>query len=725
MRHEVVLEGCTPIPLANYLKALGVFRLICTQADSDARGWWEDDLFHLSSTLDSDGLVDFFLNQYSPTPVSSPWNGGSGYFDKDSKKGIEPIRTSTAKRFCVYRTVINQSFAVLKDRRITKKQMEGNKKLKRSLILDVRSRVPNEALEWIDAVSLVGDEETKFPPILGTGGNDGRMEFSNNFMQRLVSVIDVNTGLGREDCEELLRSAFFRSTTPALSKVSIGQFAPASAGGLNASAGYEGGSLVNPWDYILMIEGTLVFAAATTRQMENSGSSILSYPFTVRASGIGHGSTANTDEASARAEVWMPLWENHAGFVEVKYLFTEGRAQVGRRMAKNGVDFARACATLAVSRGIDSFQRFGILNRAGKSYFATPLTRFKVRRHEEADLLADLDQWLGQLRRYSSEKNTPVRFKALLNNIDSSIFKLCQQGGAQQIQNLLIVLGKVEHALACNPKARDVIPPLKLANGWLKRANDGSVEFRLALSLVSMRNEIGGIRRYMSPVSFDNPYEWHKSSSLTVVWDEGELVRNLLHVLERRVMESGRMKMKHYPDEQSPISITQQEIMKDKPFYGVCPVNVEDITAYLFNPEMDTRINDLVWGLLPVELDSGLKWRINQVLKRPLPPIYTLLKLNFIPNADVQTVFGLSDRIEIPIPEQLVGLLRAKRLDQAGVIALRRLRSSLSINPNLKAVSVMGIDPLRLASALLFPINPRSLYRHAQFVFSQSAKEDK
>lgn len=705
MQHEVVFEGCTPIPLANYLKALGIFRLVCAQVDPDAKGWWEDDLFHLSSNLDGDGLVDFFLNRYSPTPVSSPWNGGSGYYDKDNKAGIEPIRTSTGKRFSVYRTVINQSFAVLKDRRLTKKQMEGNKKLKRSLILDVRSRVPAEALEWIDAVSLIGDEEAKFPPLLGTGGNDGRLEFSNNFMQRLVSVIDVNTGLGREDCEELLRSAFFRSTTPALSKVSIGQFAPANAGGLNASAGYEGGSLVNPWDYILMIEGTLVFAAAATRQMEKSGSSILSYPFTVRASGIGHGSSANTDEASARAEIWMPLWGNPASFIEVKYLFTEGRVQVGRRMAKNGVDFARACATLAVSRGIDSFQRFGILNRAGRSYFATPLTRFKVRRHEEADLLADLDSWLGQLRRYSRE--SPARFNSLLNNIDSSIFKLCQQGGAHQVQNLLIVLGKVEQALTRNPKARDVIPPLKLGKGWLKKAGDGSVEFRLALSLVSMRSEIGGIRRYMSPVSLDNPNEWHKSSSLTVVWDEGELVRNLLHVLERRVMESGRIKM------------------IDKPFNGAYPVNVEDITAYLFDPAMDTRINDLVWGLLPVELDSRLKWRSNQVLKRPLPPIYIMLKLNFMPNVDVQAVFGLSDKIEIPIQEQLVGLLRAKRLDDAGIVALRRLRSSLSINPNLKAVTVMGIDPQRLASALLFPINPRSLHQHAKFIFAPSDKEEK
>jgi len=723
MRCEVVLEGCTPIPLANYLKALGVFRLVCSQVDSAARGWWEDDLFHLSSILDCDGLEDFFLNHYFPTPVSSPWNGGSGYFKKDSKKGIEPIRTSTAKRFSAYSTSINLNFAILKERKITKKQLEVNKKLKRSLILEVRSSAPVEELEWIDAVALVGDEKAKFPPLLGTGGNDGRLEFGNNFMHRLVSVIDVTTGLGREDSKELLRSAFFRSTTPALIRnVAIGQFAPASAGGLNANAGFESESLVNPWEYILMIEGTLVFAAAATRQIESSGPSILSYPFTVSASSVGHGSISNTDEAGARAELWMPLWGNPTSFAEVKYLFSEGRVQVGRRIAKNGVDFARACATLAVSRGINSFQRFGILKRAGKSYFVTPLTRFEVKAHEEADLLADLDAWLGKLRRYCGEDDCSERFKTLFNNINSSIFKLCQKGGSLQVQRLLIALGKVEYALASNPKAREVIPPLNLKKGWLTKADDGSVEFRLALSLVSLRCEIGGIRRYMSPVSLDKPKEWNKSSNITFVWGEGGLEKNLFHLLERRIVQSGRIKSKNMSDERSLDKQGQREFMVDKPFYGIYPVGVEDINAYLFDPSMDKKINDLVWGLMTVDLDLRIKVKRQSITTRPLPPIYVLLKLNFMPNMHVQTVFGLTERIEIPIPERLLGLLRAKRLGDAGAVALYRLRSSLSINRNLKAVSGFGIDPQRLASALLFPIEPESIVRHASFLFELKDK---
>ena len=40
-RHTVELTGCTPIPLAHYLKALGILRLVSEQVDTDATGWWK------------------------------------------------------------------------------------------------------------------------------------------------------------------------------------------------------------------------------------------------------------------------------------------------------------------------------------------------------------------------------------------------------------------------------------------------------------------------------------------------------------------------------------------------------------------------------------------------------------------------------------------------------------------------------------------------------------
>jgi CRISPR-associated protein Csx17 len=101
------LTGCSPSPLAHYLKALGILRLVSEQVDSDSRGWWRHDAFFLATLLDRDQLENFFLKTYSPTPMISPWNGGSGFYPKDNKSGIEPIEQSKSHRFRAYREAIS------------------------------------------------------------------------------------------------------------------------------------------------------------------------------------------------------------------------------------------------------------------------------------------------------------------------------------------------------------------------------------------------------------------------------------------------------------------------------------------------------------------------------------------------------------------------------------------------------------------------------------------
>ncbi|TVQ98102.1 MAG: hypothetical protein EA399_11480, partial [Desulfovibrionales bacterium] len=69
MMHIHDLKGCAPTPLAHYLKALGILRLVAEQADPEARGWWHGDLFRLATKLDARELETFFLERYEPTPI--------------------------------------------------------------------------------------------------------------------------------------------------------------------------------------------------------------------------------------------------------------------------------------------------------------------------------------------------------------------------------------------------------------------------------------------------------------------------------------------------------------------------------------------------------------------------------------------------------------------------------------------------------------------------------
>lgn len=182
--HVLCLQGCAPIPLASYLKALGILRLVAEQADPAARGCWRDDAFVLHTGLDSESLQRFFLEDYVPTPVIAPWNGGSGFHPGDNQSGIGPIEQGTASRLEPYRRAIQSSRAILAQHHA---DTEGESDAKALLLTRLRAQLDDDALAWLDAVYLLTEEKPKYPPLLGTGGNDGRLDFTNNFMQRLVA----------------------------------------------------------------------------------------------------------------------------------------------------------------------------------------------------------------------------------------------------------------------------------------------------------------------------------------------------------------------------------------------------------------------------------------------------------------------------------------------------------------------------------------------------------
>ena len=106
------LTGCTPVPLAGYLKGLGILRIVSEQRDADARGWWQDEHFCLMTTCDAAELTRFFLEDYSPTPFVSPWNKGSGFYTQDDA-GLGPLEGSVAPRFEAFREGVSASRALL------------------------------------------------------------------------------------------------------------------------------------------------------------------------------------------------------------------------------------------------------------------------------------------------------------------------------------------------------------------------------------------------------------------------------------------------------------------------------------------------------------------------------------------------------------------------------------------------------------------------------------
>ena len=188
MRHEsLTFEGCAPTPLASYLKALGILRLISSDAnhvsgraaDPEARGWWEKERFHLRTTLDRDALYQFYLNDYAPSPIIAPWNGGSGFYPKDNKDGFEPLTSETvAERFKPLAEAIRIGSSAIAHQALTERP-EGGAKVE--LAVALRAELPDSALDWIDAVLALSGDRLAYPQLLGTGGNDGRLDCHQQF----------------------------------------------------------------------------------------------------------------------------------------------------------------------------------------------------------------------------------------------------------------------------------------------------------------------------------------------------------------------------------------------------------------------------------------------------------------------------------------------------------------------------------------------------------------
>ncbi|MCX5903356.1 MAG: hypothetical protein NTV89_07765, partial [Proteobacteria bacterium] len=58
--HRHILSGCRTTPLASYLKALGILRLVAEQKDFQAKGSWEAENFVLHTSLTCEDMENFF-----------------------------------------------------------------------------------------------------------------------------------------------------------------------------------------------------------------------------------------------------------------------------------------------------------------------------------------------------------------------------------------------------------------------------------------------------------------------------------------------------------------------------------------------------------------------------------------------------------------------------------------------------------------------------------------
>lgn len=719
--HVQRLGGCRPTPLAHYLKALGILRIVAGQSDNSARGWWRDDDFYLSSMLDETALVDFFLHHYSPTPLIAPWNGGSGFYPKDNKLGIDPICNSRDPRFEDYRIAIAEAKQAIGG--LQEKPSKGEEK--NGVIAACRLRLRGPGQRWIDAALALGaDGEPAFPAMLGTGGNDGRLDFTSNYMQRLTGLFDLSGDQAspQPHCRALLAASLFGTASCGLDTKAIGQFFPSAAGGPNGSTGFEGGIGVNPWDYVLMLEGAVLFASGLSRRFQVNSLAQAAAPFAVRSSGAGYGSSDQAD-VGPRGEQWMPLWNQPATLRELASLLREGKSEINGRPAGRGTDMARSVARMGVARGITQFERYGYIERNGLSNLAVPLGRFIVEPKPNQRLLDSIAVWIDRLRQLATDQLAPASLARAYRSCEQAIFNCARRGGRQDFLELLIAAGRAEDQFMASPRfcGERALPIGRLPAAWLPAIAEDSAEFRLGLALAAQSGPLASksgnapLRVHWLPIDAKGNRFLKGENGLAVGPEQcaigADLTRAAISVMQRRLLAMNRGLSVDGKSHCLPLRLINHRL----------GARWQDIAAFLNGETDDARILAIARGLMPIHLrDAQLPPRGSAAVKRAdwSKSLFGVLRLSLPTDAiridprDAAPSALLSAREPVPYdvrcnPAVFHSLVRGD-LTNAFSVAYRQL-SQAGLRPKMSFATASPQFARRLAAAMIFGLSPKTV----------------
>jgi CRISPR-associated protein Csx17 len=272
------LEGCAPTPLARYLKALAILRLVSAHHDPTARGFWRDEVFIIVTHLSRSDLHEFFLKEYEPTPALSLLHAESHL--NEGGCALSLIEASTAPRFARLR--------------------EG---------IALARRAPQPLFSPLELPEV---------------------DLASSTMSQLGRLFDLTdpSGSAKACAGPLLEAALYEPPTSKPATKS-GQ-PPMLARKESARESDLLASVVNPWDLVLTFEGAETLGTVTSlRTAERGESPPMKAPIEapIESKRVPQTTVAG---ATPRGEQWIALWDRPALLSEVRRFFSKGQARLAR-----------------------------------------------------------------------------------------------------------------------------------------------------------------------------------------------------------------------------------------------------------------------------------------------------------------------------------------------------------------------------------------------------------
>ncbi len=643
------LRGCTPEPLGNYLKGLGVFRLIAEQADPLARAWWKNGFLHIRQskwdarelTKAEESIVDWLLTECHFTPLIAPWQTGTGYLGRGKRSVGGEALTALLKADhpgAEYFRGVFRDFAASIGVALAEDPSNWLEQMKETLsevsdahiIRLLRNGLRSaSALRWLDAVgmSVSRSRDADFPSwfaILASGGGEASGQYVVNHQQRLKAALLDDTARSR--CW-LISSLFAHNQPGTLEANAMGaMYYPSLMKAPNVGQDFlpNPQRRVNPWDFILLLEGAAVWSIAATRRSFVT-SERGSFPFYCRSSFggsmiIGPKEVEGAEQSIAMGELWCPTWNRPSTLAEIQRIFGEGRIQIGDKICSRSLDFALAMRGLGTDRGIHAFHRYSLLKRSGSGRQTTLIAVangcFVPDRRSGLSLVKELREFAESVATNLVDNSQQPRqlvsarieFERAWYDATASMISANEEAFSERISNLITAVGRLMRQLGANSRrpgfvkskkdertSEKVISPVgDLGSDWttITGKSDISAVYRLARAVAGIgawgEASVQGksapavevIRTNLLPLARQgNSWDWSQIAR-SVVWARGaSLAANLAAVLRRRLIDA------------------QRGVGDGLPLWSPFAVGFQDLLAFWYGEVEEQRTTDLIYGL--------------------------------------------------------------------------------------------------------------------------------
>jgi CRISPR-associated protein Csx17 len=491
----MTLAGIRPDSLGNYLVSLGLLSALAAKWPT-VRGCWRNGCFVvLDDQLTREQFESYLLDEWQATAYARWW----------SEKQKADTKAKADKNLW---------------------QARGIQTIANTRLLDAH---------------IVGVGRNQFNPVLGTGGNIGKRDLAKVYENAKTLLAKSERAVSDGWLKATLYADF---DTPLPDLTSAGTWFVYANKTFNSGQGWYREGQISPWSFLFALQGALLLVGGVAKRLSANARSYAVFPFISDTPSP----LSESEVGVCKAEFWAPLWKQPTSLPELRALLERGLARIGQRTAKAPYEFAVAARSAGVDAGVEEFVRFVLRNTTSSQvYEAVPGERIQVGATDSADseLIQQIISWLDRLPYEPRDSKQKGKFKGLRGPLEQTIIRIAERpDDAERWQHLLLLLAETQSRIDRNKDLRGRCQALNwLSEGWFDAAWPVvPLEIELARAVASLG---AGGEMPLAVNSFGIELDKKRAPTFSgdkrpqrAIWHQGDLLRLLADVLERRLVDT-------------------------------------------------------------------------------------------------------------------------------------------------------------------------------------------